>query len=347
MKQHEREFFMHTIRSGNVYLKFGDLKLCIKPMTYLQCIEALEVYNDSYDKSLIDGLMTEEESEAMLKSTGIWTEEEDVKVEGIKKDMEKLKLEIYHNRNKPEVRERIRKYIRLAENALFETIALKNSYFANTCEGTAALDKNVWTIKNTTFSDNTLYDFEDLQVEHVITKWRESFLDENIIRELARNDPWSTIWRMKDKVNIKLFYNDEEREITENQKSLVMWSQLYDNIQESMEPPSQKVIEDDDVLDGWFVAQSKKREKEQKEREFESNSSNRMKQHSELFMMSGSAEETEIIENMNDMNASRIKKQRGRTIMDKGQVKQHEFEDELLSKRAEINSQFSNKMRGK
>ena len=241
---------MHTIRSGNVYLKFGDLKLCIKPMTYLQCIEALEVYNDSYDKSLIDGLMTEEESEAMLKSTGIWTEEEDVKVEGIKKDMEKLKLEIYHNRNKPEVRERIRKYIRLAENALFETIALKNSYFANTCEGTAALDKNVWTIKNTTFSDNTLYDFEDLQVEHVITKWRESFLDENIIRELARNDPWSTIWRMKDKVNIKLFYNDEEREITENQKSLVMWSQLYDNIQESMEPPSQKVIEDDDVLDG-------------------------------------------------------------------------------------------------
>jgi len=63
--------------------------------------------------------------------------------------------------------------------------------------------------------------------------------------------------------------------------------------------------------------------------------------------MSGSAEETEIIENMNDMNASRIKKQRGRTIMDKGQVKQHEFEDELLSKRAEINSQFSNKMRGK
>ena len=192
-----------------------------------------------------------------------------------------------------------------------------------------------------------MYDFEDLQVEHVITKWRESFLDENIIRELARNDPWSTIWRMKDKVNIKLFYNDEEREITENQKSLVMWSQLYDNIQESMEPPSQKVIEDDDVLDGWFVAQSKKREKEQKEREFESNSSDRMKQHSELFMMSGSAEETEIIESMNDMNASRIKKQRGRTIMDKGQVKQHEFEDELLSKRAEINSQFSNKMRGK
>ena len=346
MKQHEREFFVHTIRSGNVYLKIGDLKLCVKPMTYVQCIEALEVYNDSYDKSLVDGLMTEEESEEMLKSTGIWTEEEDVKVEGIKKDMEKLKLEIYKNRNKPEMRERIRKYIRLAENALFETISLKNSYFANTCEGTAALDKNVWIIQNTTFMDDELYDFEDLQVEYVITKWRDSFLEENIIRELARNDPWSSLWRMKEKVDIKLFFNNETCELTENQKNLVMWSQLYDNIQESMEAPSQKVIEDDDVLDGWFVAQSKKREKEQKECEFESNTSDKMKQHQELFMMSGSAEETEIIESMNDMNAARIKKQRGRRIMDKGQVKQHEFEDELLDKRAEINSQYSNRMRG-
>ena len=194
--------------------------------------------------------------------------------------------------------------------------------------------------------DDELYDFEDLQVEYVITKWRDSFLEENIIRELARNDPWSSLWRMKEKVDIKLFFNNETCELTENQKNLVMWSQLYDNIQESMEAPSQKVIEDDDVLDGWFVAQSKKREKEQKERECESNTSDKMKKHQELFMMSGSAEETEIIESMNDMNAARIKKQRGRRIMDKGQVKQHEFEDELLDKRAEINSQYSNRMRG-
>ena len=39
----------------------------------MQCIESLEVYNDSYDNALLDGLMTEEESLEMMKQTGIWT----------------------------------------------------------------------------------------------------------------------------------------------------------------------------------------------------------------------------------------------------------------------------------
>lgn len=347
MKHHEREFFINTIRSGNVYLNINNYKFCIKPMKYFQCIESLEIYNESYDRSLADGLMTEEESEQMMRSTGIWTEEEDAKVEGIKKDMEKLKIEIYNNRKKPQMRERIRQYIRLAENALYEQINLKNSYFANTCEGTAALDKTTWIVANTTYHNNKLYDFADFPVEYIVQKWRESFLEEGVIRELARNDPWSSLWRMKDKINIKLFYNDEDCEITENQKNLTIWSQLYDNIHESMECPPSEVIEDDDLLDGWFVVQNKKRQKEKLEREFDEKTGDKVKNAHEVFVMAGSSEENELIENMNDLNARRIKKERSQSLQSKGSMKQHEFQDELLKKRAEINSQYSNKMRGR
>lgn len=345
MKQHEREFFVSTIRSGNVYLKFGDLKLCIKPMKYFQCVEALEVYNESYDQSLADGLMTEDESEEMMRSTGIWTEEDDAKVEGIKKDMEKLKIEIYNNRTKAHIRERIRQYIRIAEKALYETVNLKNAYFANTCEGTAALDKTTWIIANTTYHNNKLYDFEDVQVDHVVMKWRESFLEENIIRELARNEPWSSYWRIRENLNIKLFYNDEDSEITENQKNLIMWSQLYDNIQESMDAPSNEVVEDDDVLDGWFVVQAKKRQKEKLEKEFNAKTGDKIKNADEVYVMSSSVEENELIENMNDLNSRRIKRERASTLASKGTARQHEFKDELLDKRAEINSQYRDKFR--
>jgi hypothetical protein len=345
MKHHEREFFINTIRSGNVYLKFGNLKLCVKPMKYFQCIEALEVYNDAYDDSLADGLMTEEESDAMMRSTGIWTEEEDAKVEGIKQDMEKLKIEIYNNRTKSQMRERIRQYLRIAEKALYETVNLKNSYFANTCEGTAALDKTTWIIANTTYLDDKLYNFEDIQVEHIVMKWRESFLEEGIIRELARNEPWVSHWRMKDHINLKLFYNDENSEITENQKNLVMWSQLYDNIAESMDAPAQEVLEDDDVLDGWFIIQAKKRKKEKLEKEFNDKTGDKIKNAHEVYVMSGSVEENELIENMNDLNSRRIKKERAQTLQAKGQTKQHEFKDEILDKRAEINSQYRDKFR--
>ena len=40
MKQHEREFFISVLRSGNKYLKLGNIRLCVKPMTYMQCIES-------------------------------------------------------------------------------------------------------------------------------------------------------------------------------------------------------------------------------------------------------------------------------------------------------------------
>ena len=169
-------------------------------MTYIQCIQALEAYNDSYDQALSDGLMTEDEAEQMLRSTGIWTEEEDAKVEGINKDMEKLKIEIYNNRRKPQMRERIRSYIRLAEAALFEQINLKNSYFANTCEGVASLDKATWIIENTTYVNDKKYDFEELSIEQITGKSREFIFEEATIRELARNDPWLSIWRMKEKI---------------------------------------------------------------------------------------------------------------------------------------------------
>mgnify|MGYP003118173726 CR=1 FL=1 len=346
MKQQEREFFISTIRSGNIYFTIGKTKFCIKPMTYIQCIQALEAYNDSYDQALSDGLMTEDEAEQMLRSTGIWTEEEDAKVEGINKDMEKLKIEIYNNRRKPQMRERIRSYIRLAEAALFEQINLKNSYFANTCEGVASLDKATWIIENTTYVNDKKYDFEELSIEQITGKSREFIFEEATIRELARNDPWLSIWRMKEKIGCKLFYNDENSEVTENQKNLVMWATVYDNVHENLDCPSEEVIEDDDVLDGWFIVQRKKREKEKLEKEFDSKTSDKIKNAHEVFVMSDSEEEDELIENMNDPNARRIKRERSGTLKRKGSMKQHEFQDEILKKRAESNTMFRDKMRG-
>ena len=61
--------------------------------------------------------------------------------------------------------------------------------------------------------------------------------------------------------------------------------------------------------------------------------------------MSSSVEENELIENMNDLNSRRIKKERAQTLSSKGAVRQHEFKDEILDKRAEINNQYRDKFR--
>ena len=39
---------------------------------------------------------------------------------------------------------------------------------------------------------------------------------------------------------------------------IVIWSKMYDNVQESIDAPIQSVMEDDDALDGWFIVQNRK-----------------------------------------------------------------------------------------
>ena len=59
---------------------------------------------------------------------------------------------------------------------------------------------------------------------------------------------------------------------------------MYDNIQEAAETPSEDVINDDDVLDGWFIVQRKKREVESAQNDFENSTKNeRIKGAGEVF----------------------------------------------------------------
>ena len=342
MKQHEREFFIAMIRSGNTYLDKDGVSLVIRPQTIEQSFFACKAYNNAYEQGYIDGMMTEEEMLEWMENSELWTKEDDAKVEGLKKDIEKLKIEIFNARNNPHLRETIRKYIRAGELQLGATINKKHSYFSNTREGFAALEKTSWYIKNHTYINDKLYDFSDLSLSYVIDEWQSSILSDSQIRELARNEPWKSLWAIKNG-SVKLFHNKENEELTHNQKNLLIWSQMYDNIQESMDCPSKEAIEDDDVLDGWFIVQAKKREQEKLKQETDENTqSEKIKNAEEVFLMSKSKEDISKIHNMNDTNNQRVKKQRKDLINKRGTVEHHEFFDQRLK----IQAEQTNKMRG-
>lgn len=339
MKQHEREFFISLIRSGKYLVK----NLIILPPTIDQYVQACQIYNDAYQQAYVEGIMDEEEIEAWMREQDLWTAEDDAKSEGLKKDIERLKIEIYNARNNDSLRDKIRLYIRAGEKQLATHLSKKNQYYFNTREGVAAYEKLAWIIKNTTYKDNELYDFEDISLSYVVDEWQSSILSENKIRELARTEPWKSLWIIHQKSGTKLFSNKEEYELTQNQKNIVIWSQTYDNIQESLDCPNKDVIEDDDMLDGWFILQSQKREKERNEKEFEDSiQSDKIKNASEVFVMSNNPKDKAKIDSMNNPYALMIKKQREELIKKKGEVTQDQFADEKLN----IQMKATNQLRG-
>ena len=343
MNHHEREFFICKIRTGKTYLPNG---LIVHPFTSEQNVEACIVYNNALEQAFDDQIMTEEETESWMLEHGLWSEENEERVKGLQKDLEKLKVEIYKSRNNIDLVERIRKYIRAGEKQLKEELEVKNSYNQNTCEGIAHTEKLEYLIENSTYKDNELYDFEDIGINEVLFHWHKSLLTEKQCRELARTEPWKSLWNTYEKSGVKLFFNKDNEDITYNQKTLTMWSQMYDNIQESMDCPTKEVIADDDMLDGWFIVQAEKREQEKAENEFDNNTNEKIKNADEVFVITRNQREKDRVENMNTLNSKMVKKQRAAALKEKGSIQQHEFTDEIIKQRNKQAEAFKGKFGG-
>lgn len=328
MKQHEREFLIYTIRSGKTFLKNN---LIIHPPTIEQVLESLNKYNEAYEQGLEDGLMTEDQMTSWMKEQFLWTSYNENKVKELQKKIENLKVDIYDKRNDNKAAKYIRLSIREHEKILNLELSQKGTHFLNTCEGFATSEKTSWLISQTTYQNNKIYDFSTHFINQVVEEWYSTFLTDTQVRELSRNEPWKSLWVIKDKAKIPLFMNSDTGELTYNQKNLLVWSQMYDNIQESLDCPSHDVINDDDMLDGWFILQHRKREKEKLEKEFEVNTNNaKIKNSSEILMVASNKDHAAKIHELNSPIAKKRIASREKMIENKQVVSAGEFKDEQI-----------------
>jgi hypothetical protein len=330
MKQHEREFFIYTIRSGKVFL---PKDIVIHPPTVDIIIQSLQKYNNAFNDASSDGIMKEDELSKWMKEQGLWTSYNENKIEELKKKIESLKIEIYESRFDKKLVSKTRESIRFQEKILTSELSQKNSYYINTCEGFATTEKTSYIIQNTTYQNNKLYDFTDLSLPEVVDLWYDSFLTEGQCRDLARNEPWKSLWIINKNAKFSLFSNcSNGDEPTYNQKNLIIWSQMYDNIHESIDCPTKEVIEDDDMLDGWFIIQNKKTEKEKINKEFEASTKNeKIKNSSEVFIVAKDKDKIKKIQELNSLESKKIIAGRHKMLEQKGTVNTGEFPDEKLN----------------
>ena len=87
MKQHEREYFISRIRSGNYVLRHDNLKLNVLTPTILDEFEANEVFINSMTSSFKEGVKSQDEMLDWMKQHNLWTDEDEEKSEGLKKDI--------------------------------------------------------------------------------------------------------------------------------------------------------------------------------------------------------------------------------------------------------------------
>ena len=340
----KRELFLLKIRFGKI--KISKLNCELYPPTIEDKLESCEIYDQAYFNALNEEMMTEHQMTEWMIEHNLWSHHEEKDLEGLRKNIEDVKVEVYKLNKEKNKASQLKRYLRSVEKKLNDQINKKNLYYYNTCESIANLEKLRYIIKRNCLRNDRVCDLDDDELDYALDCFRESILQEDIIRELARTEPWRSLWFIKGNNKQNLFV-DLGRDITINQQNLVLWSQTYDNIHESMDCPSEDVINDDDMLDGWLISESRKRKQEKVEKDMNNKMSDKVKNSSEVFLMASDVDEAKDIDNINTYHAKVIKKQRQAAINQHGTVTQDKFQDEVLDQQAKQTQQFLQTVRRK
>jgi hypothetical protein len=330
MNYHEREFFVSRIRTGKTFVSIGKDTVCVMPPSIEDGYRAALAYKESYAQSIEEELITEREMQEWMRMEEMWTTDDDIQEKKLAEDLESMKVEAYQNRQDKKTLKGIKRSVFQCVKSIEGLVRKKASYVENTCEGLALIAKAEALIELCTHKDGLIYDFEKLTVSQVHNEYNRQLCTEQQTRELARSEPWKSLWTMKE-LSTNLFAEfTNPRDMSVDQKNLVIWSRIYDNVQESMECPPSEVIKDDIVLDGWFIVQRRERDKQAVDKDFDSGPTNeKIKNSQEVIMIARDQEHAKSINDMNDAHVKQVKRDRSE-VLKRGDANQHDFPDEKL-----------------
>lgn len=321
------EFLLLRIMKGQLSYRGNGLSLYIREPSRDVMYESVHTYEETYQKAYFEGLMIKEELDTFLFDHDLYTPFDDARLEQLKKDHEELKLQAYHNAMNKRALNGTKMALRANEKEQSKINFKKSRFHHLTCEGVADLARWGWIIEHSTFfADDTPYDWDLLSVATIFSHYENSAISSSDFRVIARSDFWKPVWSLGKKTGD--LFDRPSSQLTRDQLMLCSYSSMYDNVYESSENPGEKVIEDDDCLDGWFIEQKRKYEKQNKERQLDDLLKNtKAKNASDIFLVAQSPEEAKEIHALNSPMSENARRDRMSLIQKQGSAGDLEFSD--------------------
>ncbi len=347
MNNDRTDYLLNQILSGILIFYYKDQEYILKPATYEIKYKSGILYNKIINDEKYSEWIRESDMTRMMIRIGIWDKESDKTITSLEKKIEDNKLKLYESLKKPDVFKLTRKTLSGSRKRLNHLLGIKNNFRNNTLEGFAETAKSEYIICNTLHQNGEkIFAVDKISDEHnqeyslfnaLVQEVYKRSISIDDIRTLARSNLWKTYWN----ANKDHILPGPVCDWTDDQRSLVNYSRMYDNVAEHPDSPPDSVIEDDDVLDGWFIFQKKKREREKKQAEFDNKRNNKkMDNAQEVFLMVNENQSAEEIMDLNDPMAKArfqskmnyLKQNRGKEIEES---KLPDVQMDIMNQRAE------------
>lgn len=308
------EKLLYRILQGRLRLKLGDLVLYIYEPSFGLLEESLDIYDDAYRKAYFDNVPIKSELTQILVDNNIWSPFDDREADRIEKEIEELKIQAYQNFYNSRQLSSIKINLRRLEKNMLKYKSKKMSLDHISCEGVASLSRGLWLIsKTTSYQDGTPYDWKHHSLSFITDQYNASHITQEQFRKIARTDPWRQMWNAGKKQSH--IFSKPSFELTRDQLTLTSFSSFYDNVYENHECPDEKVIEDDDCLDGWMIVQRRESEKNKKQKQVDSMIKNsKIANSQEVFIMAKDQQSANEIYGLNDPMSMSVIKNRAAQI---------------------------------
>jgi hypothetical protein len=342
MNSKEKEKIIYQIITGKITIRLNNKKYyCLSPNAHI-LYEASQIYEDIIEENKYSGWKNKNQLLGFLMKKGILSLDTEKNIRSMEKRVEDLKVGMYKTLFDATKREKLRIELHGVRNKLYETYSKKSMLDHITVDGLAECHKTFYIFSQTIYdeNDNLIYDENSLLLEPLINKICSNYIDEPSFREIARTEPWRSYWSSQKEAMFDGLPSKEQR-------TLIMYSRMYDNALEHPECPSDTIIEDDDTFDGWMISLRRDSQKGKQTSEVESMLGGKHKNASEVFIMAGSQDDANKIYDHNDLQAKTQIAMRGAQIKHKGTVEGGDFVDQKLTKQMQANNQFKNAAKGK
>lgn len=234
-----------------------------------------------------------------------------------------------------EILERNYKQIKAIDNLLYQN---SSEYLINLYQHKYYVYKGT-TLKNEPYFNMSFAEFLDAPhgalVNRIIYEcYHPKDITEKILRLVARNEPWRSMWLAA--VKTGNLFNRSASDLTDLQRALISWTCVYDNAFESMNPPSNEIIEDDALFDDWMLEQQQESERSRATKKINAKSSSMNGDKNEVGIIVDTPEDAQKVWSLNNKYAQSQIAQNQQAIQKKGIVKEIYLPDSQKAMRIKL-----------
>ncbi len=353
MKGWERELYVSRIVAGCIPFTLDGKRYDFRQPSRDQRVYSYEVYREALREAELEGVTSQDELSALLHTHNLWTQDDQEKLDVLIKSIEDLKAELYESWNQSDKRRSLRNALKQCYVQRDKLESSKHTLDYLSCEGIAISAKYRYLMGCSIYHpDGSPYwpghvgwDYADDVIDRATELIGRERLNESQFRELALNEPWRSYWGAR-KVSGRGVLDSAAVDMTDDQRTIVLWSTIFDSIRESPNCPIDEVFSDDEMLDGWMIIQRRKRESEIDKKLLDERSNSKILNSDEVFYMAQSPEDVAKIEKLNDGAAKMLKQQRMSLLKERKEVPEILMPDTALRLRTEATQKIAKGMRG-